>query len=269
MNKKGFLLIVVFFAFHLSAFTLQGQVRLETPWFWHADEYQLKGQVKELKEYYVVMREDEELQDTDYHFRTYAEDGRLLTEYISNVDMNCHITWYWSDRPDSIVREGDCDSYEHYYYDADGRLSYVIHGGLVTRSRCDTTVVVYGDRGLPVGTAGDWDSKHNGLWWQWDAEERLTACGSKHWRKDYEYDRRGHLVKSTYGTTYENEYFYNENGDLIKEVEHCKDTSYCRGGWSSSTAYRYLLDSHGNWTHQYAVGEEGETLMVIRIIEYY
>lgn len=258
---------MLFLAMLLGALSAAAQVRIETPWFWHADEYQLKGQVKEMKEYYVVMREDEELQDTDYHFCTYAEDGRLLTEYVNNVDIRCYITWYWSDRLDSIVSEGDCDNYEHYYYDADGRLTHVIHGGLVTRSRCDTTVVIYGDRGLPVATAGDWDSKHNGLWWQWDDEGRLTAYGSRYFRKDFEYDSQGRLVKSKDDDTYVSEYFYDWNGDLVKEVVQCKKTSYCGGGWTST--YRYILDSHGNWTHQYAVGEEGETLMVIRIFEYY
>lgn len=258
---------MLFLAMLLGALSAAAQVRIETPWFWHADEYQLKGQVKEMKEYYVVMRKDEELQDTDYHFCTYAEDGRLLTEYVNNVDIRCYITWYWSDCLDSIVREGDCDNYEHYYYDADGRLTHVIHGGLVTRSRCDTTVVIYGDRGLPVGTAGDWDSKHNGLWWQWDDEGRLTAYGSRYFRKDYEYDSQGRLVKSKDDDTFVSEYFYDWNDNLIKEVVQCKKPSYCGGGWTST--YRYILDSHGNWTHQYSVGEEGETLKVIRIIEYY
>lgn len=137
----------------------------------------------------------------------------------------------------------------------------------MTRSRCDTTVIVYGDHGLPVATSSDWDSKHNGPWWQWDDEGRLTAYGSRYFRKDYEYDSQGRLVKSIDGDTFVSEYFYDGNGDLIKEVVQCKEPSYCGGGWTST--YRYILDSHGNWTHQYSVGEEGETLMVIRIIEYY
>lgn len=263
---------IMFLAMLLVGLTAAGQVRPELPWFWHSDEYQLKGQVKEVKEYYptrygVEELWDEELMDTHYYFRTYAEDGRVLAEYIENVDMRCHITWYWSDHLDSIVSDGDCDNYEHYYYDTDGRLTHVIHGGLVTRSRCDTTVIVYGDHGLPVATSSDWDSKHNGPWWQWDDEGCLTAYGSCYFRKDYEYDSQGRLVKSKDGDTFVSEYFYDGNGDLIKEVVQCKKPSYCGGGWTST--YRYILDSHGNWTHQYSVGEEGETLMVIRIIEYY
>ena len=36
-----------------------------------------------------------------------------------------------------------------------------------------------------------------------------------------------------------------------------------------TSTYRYILDSHSNWAHPYAVGEDGKTLKVIRIFEYY
>ena len=40
----------------------------EMPWFMeYQKEPTCKGQVKEVKEYYPVMREESELQDTDYH----------------------------------------------------------------------------------------------------------------------------------------------------------------------------------------------------------
>ena len=42
---------IMFLAMMFVGMTAAAQVRLETPWFWHADEYQLKGQVKEMKEY--------------------------------------------------------------------------------------------------------------------------------------------------------------------------------------------------------------------------
>lgn len=59
----------------------------EMPWFMeYQKEPTYKGQVKEIKEYYPVMREEPELQDTDYHFYTYSIDRKLSSEYINNVD---------------------------------------------------------------------------------------------------------------------------------------------------------------------------------------
>lgn len=50
----------------------------EMPWFMeYQKEPTYKGQVKEIKEYYPVMREEPELQDTDYHFYTYSIDRKL------------------------------------------------------------------------------------------------------------------------------------------------------------------------------------------------
>ena len=47
----------------------------ELPWFWHENDYALKGHVKEVREYHIEMRGDPELQDTDYYFYTYSPDG--------------------------------------------------------------------------------------------------------------------------------------------------------------------------------------------------
>ena len=100
----------------------------ELPWFWHENDYALKGHVKEVREYHIEMRGDPELQDTDYYFYTYTPDGHILTEYFDDVDKLCHNTYYWSTHLDSIVRDGDCHSIDYYLYDADGRLERVIHG---------------------------------------------------------------------------------------------------------------------------------------------
>ena len=55
----------------------------EMPWFM---EYQkgpsYKGQVKEIKEYYPIISEEPELQDTDYYFYT-----RQIRNYLLNTQM--------------------------------------------------------------------------------------------------------------------------------------------------------------------------------------
>lgn len=234
----------------------------EKPWFSPPDDCTLNGKVKEVRYYEIEMRNDPDLQDTDYHFLTYSADGHLLSEYINDIDRLCHFTYYWSSHLDSIVRDGDCASFEQYIYNTDGRLHQVI-SGVPSRYDADTITIIYDNRGLPISTSGDFDSKANEPWFEWDDEGRIKALGTKYWSKRYEYDSLGRMVKSYDGNTYETEYSYNEHGDLSQRKVTCKEPSYCHNGYTVN--YTYTYDSYGNWIEEYHNGE----LQEIRKITYY
>ena len=254
--KKVLLTTILFCA---SAMTALAQ---ETPWFWHLDDYTLKGYVKEVREYRIVMRNDPELQDTDYYFYTYSPDGHILTEYFDDVDKLCHNTYYWSTHLDSIVRDGDCHSIEYYLYDDNGRLERVIHG---VNGPTDTMTIIYDERGFPVKTSGDFDSKANGPWYEWYDDGRIKGIGSKHWGKRYEYDSQGRLIKVTYQDELVVTYTYNEQGDIAQKQRDPNGHRYYNNGKVTTTSYTYKYDSHGNWIEQYS----GKTLEIIRTITYY
>lgn len=234
----------------------------ELPWFWHENDYALKGHVKEVREYHIEMRGDPELQDTDYYFYTYSPDGHILTEYFDDVDKLCHNTYYWSTHLDSIVRDGDCLSVEYYLYDADGRLERVIHGvyGLT-----DTTIIIYDERGFPVKTSWDFDSKANEPWYEWYDDGRIKGIGSKYWGKLYEYDSLGRLVKETHQDKLVVTFTYNENGDIAQIQYDPNGNLFYNKGKVTTTSYTYKYDSHGNWIEKYS----GKTLEIIRTITYY
>ncbi len=255
--KKALLTTILLCAMAMAA------AAQEMPWFWHRDKCPLKGKVKEVRNYEIEMRNDPELQDTDYYFYTYSIDGRILTEYLNDVGKLCHNQYYWSnDRLDSIVRDGDCYSFEYYIYNADGRLHQVIHGVL---SRTDTTTIIYDNRGLPVSTSGDFDSKANKTWFEWYDDGRIKGIGSKYWGKRYEYDDQGRMTTETYNDGHVETYTYNEQGD-VSHIKHDPkgNTSYDFGR-IAETSYTYTYDNHGNWTEEYHNG----TLSVIRKITYY
>jgi hypothetical protein len=228
----------------------------ELPWFWHENDYALKGHVKEVREYHIEMRGDPELQDTDYYFYTYSPDGHILTEYFDDVDKLCHNTYYWSTHLDSIVRDGDCHSIEYYLYDNNGRLNRVIYG---VPGHIDTLTVLYDDRGFPTKTSGD---KLTKPWYEWYDDGRIKGIGSKHWSKRYEYDSLGRLKKESYQDKHVVTYTYNEQGDIALMEENSNGTNQ---GKVTKTSYTYKYDSHGNWIEQY----RGKTLIIIRIINYY
>ena len=222
--KKALFITIILCA---MAITTSAQ---ELPWFWHENDYALKGHVKEVREYHIEMRGDPELQDTDYYFYTY--------------------------------RDGDCHSIEYYLYDADGRLERVIHGvyGLT-----DTTTIIYNERGFPVKTSWDFDSKANEPWYEWYDDGRIKGIGSKYWGKLYEYDSLGRLVKETHQDKLVVTFTYNENGDIAQIQYDPNGNLFYNKGKVTTTSYTYKYDSHGNWIEQYS----GKTLEIIRTITYY
>lgn len=234
----------------------------ETPWFWHLDDYTLKGSVEEVREYRIEKRDDPELQDTDYYFYTYSPDGHILTKYFNDVDKLCHNIYYWSTHLDSIIRDGDCYSIEYYLYDDNGRLERVIHG---VSGHTDTMTIIYDERGFPVKTSGDFDSEANGPWYEWYDDGRIKGIGSKHWGKRYEYDSLGRLIKESYQDEHVVTYTYNEQGDIAQIQRDPNGNWYYDKGKVTTTSYTYKYDSHGNWIEQYING----CLDIIRKITYY
>lgn len=225
------------------------------------EAYPYKGQVKEVREYHIMMRNDEELQDTDYYFHTYSADGHLVADYINNVDMLCDNRYYWSNsRLDSIVYDGDCYSFRYYLYDSADRLTQVVTS-IYGRDDLDTMTIIYDQRGFPVALVSD----NNEPWFEWHDDGRLKGRGSKYWQEWYEYDSQGRVIKENKDDTYETTYTYNSQGDLIREAVRCLKPSYCNGGWTTTTTYTYRHDARGNWTEMYQGGE----LKVIRKITYY
>ena len=235
----------------------------DMPWFMHeSGTKQYNGTVKEVREYHIEMRGDPELQDTDYYFYTYSPDGHILTEYFNDVDKLCHNTYYWSTHLDSIVRDGDCYSFEHYYYNANGRLERVIHG---VSGSIDTTTIIYDERGFPVKTCGDFDSKANEPWYEWYDNGLIKGIGSKYWGKQYEYDSLGRLIKETSQDKLVVTFTYNEQGDIAQIQHDPNGNLFYDKGKVTTTSYTHKYDSHGNWIEQYS----GKTLEIIRIITYY
>lgn len=254
--KKTVLTLAFLFAVVLTA------AAQEMPWFMpKVDASQYKGKVKEVQYRYIEMRDEEELQDTDYYFYTYSREGRLLTKYINNVDGLCHISYHWSTHLDSIVYDGDCASSEIFRYDADGRLVCVIS----KTGHPDTAVIVYDSRGFPVTTEGNFDSQWNEPWYEWYDDGRIKGIGSKHWGDHYEYDDLGRLVKETNEKNRVVTYTYNKHGDVETVTTDPKGNKYYNNGKVSTSRYKYKYDSHGNWTKKYS----GRTLLVVRKINYY
>lgn len=254
--KKTVLTLAFLFAAVLTA------AAQEMPWFMpKVDASQYKGKVKEVQYRYIEMRDEEELQDTDYYFYTYSREGRLLTKYINNVDGLCHISYHWSTHLDSVVYDGDCASSEIFRYDADGRLVSVIS----KTGHPDTAFIVYDSRGFPVKTEGNYDSRWNEPWYEWYDDGRIKGIGSKHWGDHYEYDDLGRLVKETNEKNRVVTYTYNKHGDVETVTSDPKGNKYYNNGKVSTSRYKYKYDSHGNWTKKYS----GRTLLVVRKITYY
>lgn len=250
--KKTILTAILFLAVAVTSAAQEG------PWFLQHNEYPYKGQVKEVREYHIMMRNDEELQDTDYFCYVYSPEGHLLTEYINDVDILCIKKYHWSDRLDSIVCDGDCYSREYYLYDDKGRLTQVV---TTVNDYVDTTTIFYDLRGLPVAARDG--NRGNDPWFEWYDDGRIKAMGTKYWTKHYEYNDKGQLVKCYEDDTQVIVYTYNEQGDVVKECVICNKASYCGKGYKQTFSYTY--DSHGNWTEEYW----GGALKVIRKILYY
>ena len=235
----------------------------ELPWFLESKHItQYKGNVKEVREYHLEMRNDPELQDTDYYFYTFANDGRVLTEYFADVGKLCHNTYYWGTNLDSVVRDGDCYSFEYYFYDTSGRLERVIYG---VPGHVDTMTVIYDGRGFPVKTIGDFDSKANEPWYEWFDDGRIKGIGSKYWGKWYDYDSLGQVIRETHSDKLVVTFTYNEHGDVEQIREDPNGNCFYNHGEVTTTTYTYKYDSHGNWTEQYINGQ----LYIIRKITYY
>lgn len=240
--------------FFVALMGCYGAVAQEMPWFLPNDDASnYKGHVKEVREYDIMMRNDPELQDTDYLFRTFAPDGKLLTEYVSNVDQLCYNHYYWSDKLDSVLNDGDCGDQLYYYYDADNRLERLVrkYGGALLGAN----TIVTDNHGRPV--AFDDEEKY-----EWYDDGKIKSIRSKYRYKQFEYDAKGRLAKETDGKSVIR-YTYNEQGDVVKMVVICNNASDCGKGYKQTFSYTY--DSHGNWTEEYW----GGALKVIRKILYY
>lgn len=256
--KKTIILYTLLLA-SAVALAQTNSTNMPQPWFLEHTIYPFKGQVKEVREYRIEMRNDEELQDTDYYFYSYSPEGHLVAEHFDDVDKLCDNRYYWSGgRLDSIVCDGECLSYTYYLYDSTGRLTNLLSD--VTSYDLDTITIIYDQRGFPVAV----DDEHNKPWFEWYDDGRLKGMGTAYWQKWYEYDSQGRIIKETFGDTYVTTYTYNEQGDLVQIEESCIKVPYCGGGgWTRTTTYKF--DAHGNWMEEYV----GTALKAIRKIIYY
>ena len=236
----------------------------EMPWFMeYQKEPTYKGQVKEIKEYYPVMREEPELQDTDYHFYTYSIDRKLSSEYINNVDRLCNCKYYWNQNHslDSILWGGDCFYLSYFIYDTNNRLEKIVHS-YTNNGTYDTVTIVYNTMGYPISTIGDKYSEANKPWFEWYDNGKIKGIGSKYWYAWYEYDNKGRLAKSI-GENHTITYTYNEYDDIVEERIYNNEKYPTEAKRIFTYSYKY--DEHGNWIEKY----RNDKLATIRKIIYY
>lgn len=234
----------------------------EMPWFMeYQKEPTYKGQVKEVKEYYPVMREEPELQDTDYHFYIYSIDRKLLSEYINDVDRLCNCKYYWNHSLDSILWDGDCFYLSYFIYDTNNRLEKIAHS-YTNNGTYDTVTIVYNTMGYPISTIGDKYSEANKPWFEWYDNGKIKGIGSKYWYAWYEYDNKGRLAKSI-GKSHTITYTYNEYGDIVEERIYNNEKYPTEAKRVFTYSYKY--DDHDNWIEKY----RSDKLIIIRKIIYY
>ena len=205
------------------------------------------------------MREEPELQDTDYHFYTYSIDRKLLSEYINDVDRLCNCKCYWNHRLDSILWDGDCYHVNYFIYDINNRLEKIICN---YNGTYDTVTIVYNHMGYPISTIGDEYSEANKPWFEWYDNGKIKGIGSEQWHSWYEYDNKGRLAKSI-SKSHTITYTYNEYDDIVEERIYNNEKYPTEAKRVFTYSYKY--DDHDNWIEKY----RNDKLIIIRKIIYY
>lgn len=180
----------------------------------------------------------------------YSKDGFLMyNTYVSYIGTE-ELTFYQKDeqnRLTDILFSGNLYG-DHYIYSDDGRLQYIVTDHPDERISKDTLfVTAYDAHGRTLELSKEGKPKYR---YSYRADGSLfSAENINSWTIYYNPQGQEDSIRTYYDFT---EYRYNENGDLIMEIKHYKDTGEPTIGDAGDTTIRQYhyneeRDRYGNW----------------------